>query len=149
MKFQWVVMSTILFFPFVGNAVEIPIMGGLKAESHQICGKNIDVEVIMLENHSTLIGLENKQTHNLDLFLTSEQSSEGMNYAKFIPARYDNLSKSFVAREDNEIDIVWGSSKNDKDEVSFSLALGPQTYSCSPLQKWPSEKANEIYGEAP
>ncbi|MGX5025782.1 hypothetical protein ACWKYF_02430 [Enterobacter asburiae] len=149
MKFQWVIMTTLLFIPLVSNAGGIPRMGELKAESHQICGKNIDVEVIMLENHSTLIGLENKQTHNLDLFLSSEQSPEEMNYAKFIPARYDNLSKSFVAREDDEIDIVWGSSKNDKDEVSYSLALGPQTYSCSPLQKWPSEKANEIYGETP
>ncbi|MGX5098349.1 hypothetical protein [Enterobacter cloacae] len=149
MKFQYFIMTTILFLPVTGNAVGIPRMGELKAESHQICGKNIDVEVIMLENHSTLIGLENKQTHNLDLFLSSEQSPEEMNYAKFIPARYDNLSKSFIAREDNEIDIVWGSSKNDKGEVSYSLALGPQTYSCSPLQKWPSEKANEMYGEAP
>ncbi|MEP8891125.1 hypothetical protein [Enterobacter roggenkampii] len=147
MKYQWFLIASALSLPQISNATEIPKLGDVKAQSHQICGNTIDVEVVTLDNRSTLLGLKNNQTHNIDLFVSSEQSPDQMNYSKFTPARYDELSKTYIATEDPDIEIVWGSSEDEKKQISYSLALGPEVYSCTKLQKWPSEKANNMYGE--
>ncbi|HDR2622258.1 TPA: hypothetical protein QCI71_003159 [Enterobacter chuandaensis] len=147
MKYKWVLIVTTLGLPFVSNATEIPTLGGIRAESHQICGKNIDVEIIRLDNNSTLLGLKNNQTHNIDLFLSPDQGTDELSYAKFTPARYDELSKNYIPQNDPELEVVWGSARDDNKQLIYTLALGPQVYNCTKLQKWPSVKANIMYGD--
>lgn len=147
MKFKWILIASTISLSQISYATEIPQLGGVKAERHQICGKGIDVEMVRLDNNSTLLGLKNNQTHNIDLFISPDQVSDELSYAKFTPAKYDELSKSYVTKEDPEIEIVWGSSRDENKQLSYTLALGPQVYSCTKLQKWPNEKANMVYGE--
>ncbi|WP_312980314.1 hypothetical protein [Atlantibacter sp.] len=128
-------------------AVEVPMLGDGKAEGHQICGKGIDVQIRKLNDNSLIIGLANNKTQHRDLFKSLEQNAGNMKYSKFVPVRFDNLSKNFIEEEKPEIEIVWGSAINDKKEASYTLALGPKVYACGLLQKWPHEEANILYGE--
>lgn len=141
-------IACLLAVPACVGATTIPMLGHDKADSHQRCGDKIDVEVHTLDDHTTLLGLVNKQTHNMDLFISLDQSASQMAYSKFAPVKFDSLSGRYVPTDDKDIDIVWGSALDENKQISYSLALGPEVYTCSALQKWPDEKANQLYGEA-
>lgn len=148
MKNKSLLLIPLLFTTSLSYAVEIPVLGDSKAESHQICGKGIDLQIRKLNDNSLLIGLVNNKTHNRDLFKSQEPAIVDMKYAKFIPVRFDSLSKNFIVEEKPEIEIIWGNAVNEKKEASYTLALGPEVYDCGLLQKWPREEANVLYGEA-
>lgn len=132
----------------VASASSVPLLGDMKAESHQICGKNIDIQIRPMNDNSLIIGLMNNKTHTRDLFKSQEPNAIDMKFTKFVPVRFDNLSKTFIEEDKPEIEIVWGSARDDKKAVNFSLALGPQVYECGLIQKWPNDAANLLYGEA-
>lgn len=137
----------ILFSSSFASAVEIPVLGDGKAENHQICGNHINVQIRKTNKNHLIIGLINNKTDKMDLFESQNSATEDMAFSKFSPVHFDNLSKNFIADDQSEIDIVWGSSVNEKKEISYSLALGPEAYRCGLLQKWPNDKANILYGE--
>ena len=147
MKFNALLLLSLLPISGFTHAADIPVLGDGKAESHQICGKSIDVQIRRLNDDSLVIGLINNKTNKRDLFKSQEPVSAEMKYAKFVPVHFDNLSKNFVEEEKPEIEIVWGSAINDKKEADYTLALGPEIYDCGLLQKWPHEEANILYGE--
>lgn len=147
MKSNLLLFLTLYSLSALAQAVEIPMIGDIKAESHQICGKSIEVQIRKMNDNSLIIGLMNNKTHNRDLFRSNEPTSNSMKYTRFVPVRFDSLSKAFIAEDKPDIDIVWGNYLNEKKEVKYSLALGPNVYECGLLQKWPSEVANVLYGE--
>ncbi|TSJ50765.1 hypothetical protein FND52_19345 [Atlantibacter subterranea] len=148
MKHNPLLFLYLLFTTGISYAAEIPVLGDGKAESHQVCGKSIDVQIRKLSDNFLLIGLVNNKTQSRDLFRSQEPVSVDLKYTKFIPVHFDNLSKNFIEEEKPEIEIVWGSAMNDKKEANYTLALGPEVYDCGLLQKWPHEAANILYGEA-
>lgn len=147
MKRNALLLLSFLSLSGLTYANEIPTLGDANAESHQLCGKNIDVQIRKLNDNTLIIGLMNNKTRNRDLFQSQDPISGDIKYTKFFPVRFDNLSKNFIEEEKPEIEVVWGSAINDKKEVSYTLALGPKVYTCGLLQKWPHEEANILYGE--
>ncbi|MEH4693643.1 hypothetical protein PO377_08860 [Atlantibacter hermannii] len=100
-----------------------------------------------MNDDSIIISLMNNKTHDRDFFRSTEATSHTMKYSKFLPVRFDNLSKTFIAEDKPDIEIVWGNYLDEKKAVKYNLALGPQVYECGLLQKWPNETANLLYGE--
>lgn len=123
------------------------MIGNLPASAHQQCGKEITVQMAELESHKIVIGLVNKETKALDLFISENPLDVDKSYSKFLPVKFDNLSKSFITTGDNQIDIVWGASLDDAQNVKYHLALGNYVYQCAALKAWPNDKANDLYGE--
>ncbi|MDK9604607.1 hypothetical protein [Lelliottia wanjuensis] len=148
MKGKIAILAIFLASPIISNAADIPLLGNTKAQLHQLCGKALDVEIIKMDSKTTVMGLKNKQTNNFDLFMSSEQSPEQIIYSKFTPVKYDALSNNYIPTDDQDLDIIWGSSRDNSGKTSYSLTLGTKTYSCGILQPWPSERADEIYGES-
>ena len=148
MKINSLLLLALLSISRFIYAADIPVLGDGKAESHQICGKSIDVQIRRLDDNTLVIGLINNKTQKRDLFKSQEPIGAEMKYAKFVPVHFDNLSKNFIEEEKAEIEIVWGSAMNDKKEANYTLALGPEIYECGLLQKWPHEEANILYGES-
>lgn len=129
------------------SAAGAPILGNTPADAHQLCGKTIEVQVKYLPDGKQIIGLMNSKSGDLDLFQsTTPQSPQGQ-YLKFVPIKYDQLSKNFIVQSDDTLDILWGRTENEKKEISYALSLGSHVYPCGIIQKWPNEKANMLYGE--
>ncbi|WP_313080738.1 hypothetical protein [Atlantibacter sp.] len=147
MKLNPLLLLTLLSSSGYLYATGIPVLGDGKAESHQICGKSIDVQIRKLSDNSIVMGLMNNKTHKRDLFKSQEPVTAKMKYVKFAPVHFDNLSNNFIEEDKPEIEILWGSSMSDKKEANYTLALGPVLYECGLLQKWPHEEANILYGE--
>lgn len=123
------------------------VLGNAQASAHQLCGKNISVQIANTDEGFTLIGLENKNTKKMDLFISDNQGETGKSYSRFTPVVFDNLSKLFLKSDAADIDIVWGGAINEKKETKYQLALGNYTYDCAGIVAWPNDKANELYGE--
>lgn len=138
-----------LSFPAILQAKDIvPLIGKERAESHMLCGKNIDVEVHRSEDNSLIIGLLNKKTAAMDYFVSAEPTAVDMHYSRYNPVSFDALSGQFVRKNDAAINIVWGSSAvNGKDQNGFKLALGAHVYDCGVLETWPDDTANDLYGD--
>lgn len=128
-------------------AAKVPMLGNLPASAHQLCGKDIAVQIAELDSDQILIGLVNKTTQNLDLFVSENPADVEKSYSKFLPVKFDSLSKSFIPTGDNQIDIVWGASLDGDQKVKYHLALGNYVYQCGALKIWPNDKANDLYGE--
>jgi hypothetical protein len=147
MQFKHFILFLFFITPIIARATDIPIMGDEKADSHQLCGDKIDVEIQVLNDTTIVLGLVNNKTKNIDLFMSNGPSPDQASFSKFSPVKFDSLSKSYVPIDDKDIDIVWGGSVDENKKTSYSLALGPEVYTCTAPQKWPNEKANELYGE--
>ncbi|MDW4576898.1 hypothetical protein [Atlantibacter hermannii] len=147
MKVQLLLLLAFIHLPAIAQSIDIAMIGDKKAESHQVCGKNIDVQIRKMNDDSIIISLMNNKTHDRDFFRSTEATSHTMKYSKFLPVRFDNLSKTFIAEDKPDIEIVWGNYLDEKKAVKYNLALGPQVYECGLLQKWPNETANLLYGE--
>lgn len=124
-----------------------PEMGNIHATAHQLCGENITVQIARSDDGFTVIGLNNKSTMKLDLFISDNPGEVGKSYSRFSPVTFDILSGHFVKADTTDIDIVWGGAVDDKQAVKYQLALGNYTYQCDALMDWPKDKANELYGE--
>lgn len=147
MYFKWLPLVVPFYLITPCHAEEIPSLGKMKAQSHQICGTGIDVEILRTDENTIILALKNKETHNFDLFISNEQSLSQVRQSSFTPVRYDALSENYIPVKDDELDIMWGGSLDDDGKITYKLALGPKIYNCGSLQEWPSEKANLIYGE--
>lgn len=114
------------------------------------CGKAITVSFTDLTDYNsghTLIGLKNKQTGAVDLFLSRTPTSDRRQYEQYNRVIYDNLSKTYIEMADSP-SIVWGAARdNGQTEETYRLALGPHVYICGKLEKLPDETANTLYGE--
>lgn len=122
-------------------------LGNLQASAHQLCGENISIQITNTDDSFTLIGLKNKTTKKMDLFISDNPGEIGKSYSRFTPVVFDNLSKLFLKSDSADIDIIWGGAINEKKEINYQLALGNYTYDCAGIVAWPSDKANELYGE--
>lgn len=140
-------LVVLLASSFNSIADSIPLLGNLKADSQQMCGKNINIQIKTVNDNLVIIGLKNKNTNKMDLFTSTSNIEPNFQYSKFTPVTFDSLSNRFIDVDDSELDIVWGSSLNEKKGLEFNLALGAHVYKCGLIQKWPSEKSNELYGE--
>lgn len=124
-----------------------PLVGNAPADAHQLCGKTIEIQIKNQPDGRQIIGLVNSKSHELDLFQSTTPPSPQGQYLKFVPIKYDQLSKNFIVQGDDTIDIIWGRTENEKKEASYALSLGSHVYPCGLIQKWPNEKANLLYGE--
>jgi hypothetical protein len=147
MKIVSFLSAMLMFSPLSSHAQGAPLIGSEKADSYQRCGKNISLQIKNVANDFIVIGLMNKKTNNMDFFKSTEQKISEMNYTKYNSVRFDALSNTFVNTDNSDLDILWGSSLNDKKQVTYHLVLGSEVYECGPIQKWPSETANVLYGE--
>ncbi len=128
-------------------ASEAPLIGTSPADAHQVCGKKITLEIKTLSDKTQIIGLMNNTTNKLDLFQSTHPVDTSTQYAKFVPTKFDGLSKDFIPQNDDTIEIIWGAAAHDNQQIVYSLSLGSHVYNCGMIQKWPNEKANTLYGE--
>lgn len=152
MKRAMTVLLPIMLTGLISNsalAQGAPLLGNLPASGHQLCGKTISLQLVKISDDMMILGIKNKQSNEMDLFMSSLPFTVPDTYAKFIPVRFDQLSKNFIPTQDNELDIIWGAAFNDKNTLEYKLALGNFTYSCSTPEAWPNDKANHLYGETP
>ena len=133
--------------PFIAYTKGAPLVGATKATAYQKCGKDIILQIGRTKNGHVVLGLSNKMTKALDLFVSSSQINFNNSYSQFKSVKFDALSKSLIETNDDEIDIVWGMSKGNDSKTYYRLALGNHTYECTAIVKWPNDKANELYGE--
>lgn len=141
--FQITLLTGSLGIPFFSAGA--PLLGKYTADAHQICGKGIDVE-LKKNGNKLIIGLINHKTNRLDLFESSSSVSSEGQFVKFLPVRYDELSKTFILVNNKTLDIIWGSSVNDN-KIVYNLTLGSHVYNCGAIQKWPNEASDALYGE--
>lgn len=135
------------FVPVQSFAQGAPEMGNTKAYAYQQCGKSIKLQISKTEDGHAVIGLNNKETGELDLFVSPSPFDIKSSFAQFKPVKFDNLSKNLIERVDEDIDIVWGTSHDDNQKSMHRLALGNYTYECKDIIVWPNDKANDLYGE--
>ncbi|WP_233516590.1 hypothetical protein [Pantoea ananatis] len=152
MKRAMTALLPIILTTLVSNsalAQGVPLLGNLPASGHQLCGKTIRLQLVKNSDEMMILGIKNKQSNEMDLFMSSLPFTVSDTYARFIPVKFDQLSKTFIATHDDELDVIWGAALDDKNTLGYKLALGNFTYSCSAPEAWPNDKANHLYGEPP
>jgi hypothetical protein len=145
-----VVLASLVFLSFtpaISFAQGAPELGDTRAFAHQQCGKDITLQIGNTAEGHAVIGLKNKNTGELDLFVSSSQFDITSSFSPFKPVKFDNLSKNLIETHDKDIDIVWGASHDEKQQNHHRLALGNYTYDCEKIIAWPNDKANDLYGE--
>ncbi|WP_339275249.1 hypothetical protein [Enterobacter asburiae] len=144
-----VLIAWAIFLPMMLHAKEVvPLIGKQRADSHMLCGNNIDVEIHQTDDNSLIIGLANKKTKSMDFFVSGESVASDMHYTRYYPVNFDELSGQFVRKDSDAINIVWGSSAvNDEAKNTFKLALGAHIYDCGVVEVWPDDTANDLYGD--
>lgn len=142
--------AVLLLFSFQASADEI-MLGNVAATHRITCGKAISVlfaDVSYPQYGHTLIGLKNKETNQIDLFLSSTSSSESRPYEKFNRVYFDSLSKSYV-KTSYKLSLIWGSARSTgQKEDQFRLAFGAHSYGCGKIETLSDEIADKLYGEA-
>lgn len=143
-------LTGLLMVSLYGNAEEIKL-GNVVATHRITCGKTINIFFADLDypqSGHTLLGLKNKETGQIDLFLSNLPSSESKPYEKFSRVYFDSLSKNYVKTSYN-LSLVWGSARSTaKKEDEFRLAFGPRSYACGKYEILSDEIADKLYGEA-
>lgn len=140
----------LLLTTFHGVAKEI-ILGNDIATFTLTCGRSIVVNFTDLTEYNaghTLLGLKNRQTGMIDLFLSLKPVYDQRLYEQYNRVIYDNLSKTYITLKDSP-SIVWGAAReNDQDADSYRIALGSHVYNCGKLERLPDETANRLYGDS-
>lgn len=124
-----------------------PLMGIYPADAHQVCGKDINLEIKYINSSRIIIGLVNHDTEGLDLFQSAGTVNSQAQYIRFVPVKFDQLSKDFLPQSDSTMDIVWGAVTQDNQQTAYNLSLGSHVYHCGEIEKWPNEEANKLYGD--
>ncbi|QLK62966.1 hypothetical protein GE278_20390 [Enterobacteriaceae bacterium Kacie_13] len=123
----------------------------LPAMFRQTCGKSVEIHVAPLTASNAghvLLGLKNRETGALDLFMSETQMSETLNYAQYNKVFFDSLSRQYVTAPER-LSIVWGGAHEDgKEDAVYRLALGSHVYNCGKLEKLPDNTVNRLYGDA-
>lgn len=114
------------------------------------CGKSIVINFTDLTEYNaghTLLGLKNRETGSIDLFLSLKPVYNQRLYEQYNRVIYDNLSKTYIGLADTT-SIVWGAAReNDQNVDSYRIALGSHVYNCGKLERLPDETANRLYGD--
>lgn len=147
-KNKLITLVCLILAPAFAIAKGAPELGNTKAFAHQKCGENTTLQIGNTAEGRTVLGLKNKTTGELDLFVSAVPFDITGSYSKFKPVKYDTLSKHLVETGDENIDIVWGASTTGENKTHHQLALGNYTYECSNLVLWPNDRANDLYGES-
>jgi hypothetical protein len=135
-------------FPYQSHGAEmVQKIGNTPAQGHFSCGHAIDIQYHKTDDNSLIISLFNKKTNHNDLFVSTDKIADDFRYSRYIPVLYDSLSDNFVQRDENEINVFWGQVQSVLPS-DFTLVLGTHTYQCVKPQTWPSDAANDIYGES-
>jgi hypothetical protein len=124
-----------------------PVIGNLKANMHQSCGKSITIQIANSESKHIILGLNNRNTGKTDLFISENPVEQTHSYNRYLPVKYDALSQTFLLSEEPNIDILWGNSLDNKQASHYILALGNFSYPCGELKPWLNDLANDWYGE--
>lgn len=150
-RHNFLFQTVLLSLSFHGVAGEI-MLGDVVATHRMTCGKAIDLlfaDVSYPQYGHTLIGLRNKETDQIDLFLSSSASAESRPYEKFNRVYFDNLSKNYVKTAYN-LSLVWGAARaTGQKEDQFRLAFGEHSYACGKIVTLADEIAYKLYGEKP
>lgn len=126
------------------------MLGNLKATEHQLCGKSIEIQSAAMKGKNagrTIIALKNNKSGELDLFASTTENAANKQYDKYLPVKFDSLSRTFIEDSTGRPDIVWGGAINNLKGMEYSLALGSHVYACDGLQPFKGEVANDLYGE--
>ncbi|UHM93635.1 hypothetical protein [Rahnella victoriana] len=122
----------------------------LPAMFRQTCGKSVEIHMAALTTSNAghvLLGLKNRETGGLDLFMSDAQMSETLTYAQYTKVFFDSLSRHYVAAPE-PLHIIWGAAHEDgKEDAVYRLALGSHVYDCGPLEKLPDNTVNRLYGD--
>lgn len=144
------VLPVLLFLTSLQGVAKEVKLGNDIATYTLTCGKAIVINLTDLtqyNNGHTLLGLKNKQTGAVDLFLSLKPVSDQRLYEQYNRVFYDNLSKTYIGIAGSP-SIVWGAAReNEQDYDSYRLALGTHVYNCGKLEMLPDETANKLYGE--
>ncbi|MCH9269321.1 hypothetical protein [Pantoea ananatis] len=95
-----------------------------------------------------LLGLKNRESSEMDLFMSSVAFTADNTYSRFVPVKFDQLSKHFIETDNPALEVVWGAAIDDKNVLSYKLALGSYTYSCGDIESRPNDTAKQLYGES-
>lgn len=131
---------------------DAPYLGKNIAKEHQICGKSIEIQIADIGqevngNSKILLGLTNKKTGKLDLFMSQSEIGPERNYGTYHLVTYDALSDTYITPPGKPISLLWGSAMLAVKGISYSLALGTHVYPCQSPAVWPDETANDLYGD--
>ncbi|RAY88584.1 hypothetical protein DP190_00440 [Enterobacter cloacae] len=148
MRFKLTTLVAFSAFSVVAYAIDAPMLGNIKSESHQVCGKKIEVQVVTLDDASVMIGILNKNNNEWDTFISENPVTKEFSYAKYQPAKFDALSRTFIKQDNKKMFVLWGKSQDDKNDFHYTLSLGSHSYDCGLMQNWPDDLANDIYGES-
>ncbi|PQK81338.1 hypothetical protein E2R52_04350 [Pantoea ananatis] len=148
--------ATTVFFLFLSTvlisnsalAERAPLLGNLPASGQQLCGKTIKLQLVKTSDNIMLLGLKNRESSEMDLFMSSVAFTADNTYSRFVPVKFDQLSKHFIETHNPALEVVWGAAIDDKNVLSYKLALGSYTYSCGDIESWPNDTANQLYGES-
>ncbi|TNV22592.1 hypothetical protein FH968_00605 [Buttiauxella sp. B2] len=136
-----------VMLPGSAFAFGAPMLGGIAAKAHQVCGKNIQLQMTTTKEGLAIIGLINKKTNQMDLFQSEVALTNEHQITKYSPVKYDAISKEYIPIDNELISIIWGSVSDDKKATHYTMSLGSHVYECSLLQEWPSELADNLYGD--
>jgi hypothetical protein len=147
MKHKLITFIAVTVFPVIASATDAIMLGNLKSENHQVCGKKIEVQVATLDDASVIIGILNKNSNEWDTFVSESPITKALSYSKYQPVKFDALSHTFIKQDNKKMFVLWGQSQNENNDVKYTLSLGSHTYDCGQMQKWPDDLANDLYGE--
>ncbi len=131
----------------LAQPLRAPLLGNLQASAHQRCGQDITLQLLKTTDNIMLMGLKNRESGETDLFMSSSPFTADNSYSRFVPVKFDQLSKHFIETHNAVLEVIWGAAKDDKNVLRYTLALGSYTYSCGAIESWPNDTANQLYGE--
>ena len=88
----------------------------------------------------------NKKTGETDTLVSAGEAPKNNAFNRYLPARYDALSRQYLLIEGQDIDVTFGNDLGPNGQSTYRLSLGYHTYSCS-QQKVLSDWANILYGD--
>lgn len=148
-----IVILLVVFLSVIGHAAPIPKMGDIYAESHQKCGKKINIligrtipQIKSGVNSHVVLGITNKKTKSIDYFY-SESSAPDFNWlAEYRPVKFNTISGGFEPLDAAKPlpNIWWGHTEYN---YNYTLSIGEHTYECGPNLKYVDESANSSYGD--
>lgn len=129
-----------------------PVMGDREATAHQTCGRAIEVQIVQAGrdgngNEQTVLGLTNRKTGRLDLFLSESPAGKEPGYSRYRQVVWDALSQTWLTPPGKAVYLLRGSSVVEMTGIRYSLSLGSHVYDCTAPEAWPDETADRLYGE--
>ena len=57
-----------------------------------------------------LMGMKNRESGETDLFMSSSPFTAVNTYSRFVPVKFDQLSKHFIETHNAALEVIWGAA---------------------------------------